>query len=112
MGQEWLALPDLDRNDKDFITKLMWNCSARYENDDQDEVKMPAITKRKGEKVKTTDDTHTVVEIYEPYRPGPQALVSHTYETEDNPFSPFYCTGINEKHDHTGLPLHRSQQVR
>jgi hypothetical protein len=52
--RQGLPFPDLKKDDKDFVTKLMWNYDGRYENDDQDEVRMPAITRRKGEKVKAT----------------------------------------------------------
>jgi hypothetical protein len=50
-----LPFPDLKKDDKDFVTKLMWNYDGRYDNDDRDERRMNAITRRKGERVKSTE---------------------------------------------------------
>ncbi len=46
-----LPFPDLDRNDPDFATKLMWNYEYRYWMDDRTAV-LHSFDKRKGESVK------------------------------------------------------------
>ena len=48
-----LPFPDLDKNDKDFINKLMWNYDNRYKTDDnEDDGIAGSWEKRRGEPVR------------------------------------------------------------
>jgi hypothetical protein len=50
--REGLPFPDLQRNDKDFATKLMWNFDCRYYADEMDQNLSQSFEKRKGEAVR------------------------------------------------------------
>ncbi|MCX8021734.1 MAG: DUF1329 domain-containing protein [Syntrophorhabdaceae bacterium] len=47
--------PDIDKNDKDFATKLMWNYDGRYQCDDQIQTLAYSMEKRKGEPVRINE---------------------------------------------------------
>lgn len=54
-NREGLPFPDLQRNDKDFVTKFMWNFDCRYVFDENiDHAKGNSFEKRKGEDLRWT----------------------------------------------------------
>ena len=54
-NREGLPFPDLQRNDKDFVTKFMWNFDCRYVFDENiDHARGNSFEKRKGEDLRWT----------------------------------------------------------
>ncbi len=49
-----IPFPDLQRDDQDFVTKFMWNFSARYKMDDWQFPRDVSYMQRKGEKIRRT----------------------------------------------------------
>ncbi len=78
--REGMPFPDLQRDDKDFVTKLMWNFSVSYHGDEQ-RFKATAYVQRKGERLRwTVVETNRIfymnrlVNSPKPMMPNPENL--------------------------------------
>lgn len=83
--RQGLPFPDLQRSDKDFLIKLMWNYDSRYYGDDAYDLDGHSFEKRRGEPVRDNKGNmmfvcfaNRLVEAPKPVLPNPVGLYKVT----------------------------------